>query len=136
MLYAGDRMVSVCLSDRTGDRDGTAYSTVAKTTRFKSLAGCALRRHYAVSNRANRRVGASAGAITRVLPSRFIIGLTANIEPRLGRIIVRSRRGGTHAHTHIHVREGRREGGREDGREGGREGGRVRREGGREGGRG
>jgi len=51
-------------------------------------------------NCANRRVGAGAGAITRVLPSRFIIGLTANIEPRLG-IIVRSHCGGnvTHAHT-------------------------------------
>jgi hypothetical protein len=77
----------------------------------------------AVSNRANRRIGAGAGAITRVLPSRFIIGLTANIEPRLGRILVRRRRGGTHTHTH--VQEGGREGGREGLREGGREGGPI-----------
>ena len=55
-----------------------------------------------VLNRANRRVGAGAGAITRGLPSRVIFRLTANIEPRLG-IIVRSHCGGnvTHAHTHV-----------------------------------
>jgi hypothetical protein len=68
----------------------------------------------AVLNRANCCVGAQAGAFTRVLPSRIIVGLTENIEPRLGRhlrlgIIVRSRRDDTrarartHTHTHTHT---------------------------------